>query len=195
MVFQCINIRQVPWEVLKTAAFGLGFQHLPRDLANVNAWKTMFNPYSERSLSCMWHAYLSLSMHLRNIIKLFQTIKKLWSAKEFDSDIYSGKFTRKKGTKQELSFLHVRLLYLTWYMSHTKYYQIISHSIGITPAQDFSFRRHTNIMQKLRVVSLARDMLCGPYLCRYQILSIYFKPLRSNWVHKIWLRHLFRRDN
>ena len=45
MVFQCINIRQVPWEVLKTAAFGLGFQHLPRDLANVNAWKTMFDPY------------------------------------------------------------------------------------------------------------------------------------------------------
>ena len=36
MVFQCINIRQVPWEVLKTAAFGLGFQHLPRDLTNVN---------------------------------------------------------------------------------------------------------------------------------------------------------------
>ena len=45
MFFQCINIRQVPWEVLKTAAFGLGFQHLPRDLANVNAWKTMFDPY------------------------------------------------------------------------------------------------------------------------------------------------------
>ena len=32
MVFQCINIRQVPWEVLKTMAFGLGFKHLPRDL-------------------------------------------------------------------------------------------------------------------------------------------------------------------
>ena len=45
MVFQCINIRQVPWEVLKTAAFGLGYQHLPRDLANVNVWKTMFDPY------------------------------------------------------------------------------------------------------------------------------------------------------
>ena len=45
MVFQCINIRQVPWEVLKTAAVGLGFQHLPRDLANVNVWKTMFDPY------------------------------------------------------------------------------------------------------------------------------------------------------
>ena len=45
MVFQCVNIRQVNWEVLKTAVSGLGFQQLPRDLANVNAWKTMFEPY------------------------------------------------------------------------------------------------------------------------------------------------------
>ena len=37
--FSCINIRQVPWEVLKTEAGGCGFQHLPRDLANVNALK------------------------------------------------------------------------------------------------------------------------------------------------------------
>ena len=37
--FSCINIRQVPWEELKTKAEGLGFQHLPRDLANVNALK------------------------------------------------------------------------------------------------------------------------------------------------------------
>ena len=50
MIFQCINIRQVPWEVLKTAAFGLGFQHLPRDLTDVNAWKTMFHPYIEMTL-------------------------------------------------------------------------------------------------------------------------------------------------
>ena len=42
MFFQCINIRQVPREVLKTAASGLGFQHLPRDLANVNALKKTF---------------------------------------------------------------------------------------------------------------------------------------------------------
>ena len=37
--FSCINIRQVPWEVLKTEAEGLGFQHLPRDQANVNELK------------------------------------------------------------------------------------------------------------------------------------------------------------
>ena len=35
--FSCIYIRQVPWEVLKTEAGGHGFQHLPRDLANVDA--------------------------------------------------------------------------------------------------------------------------------------------------------------
>ena len=35
--FSCINIRQVPWEVLKTEAEGRGFQYLPRDKANVNA--------------------------------------------------------------------------------------------------------------------------------------------------------------
>ena len=51
MVFQCINIRQVIWEVLKTAASGLGFQHLPRDLANVYAWKTVFDPYN-----VVWHS-------------------------------------------------------------------------------------------------------------------------------------------
>ena len=43
--FSCINIRQVPWEVLKTEAEGRGFQHPPRDLANVNALKTMFDCY------------------------------------------------------------------------------------------------------------------------------------------------------
>ena len=35
----CINIRQVPREVLKTEAGGRGFRHLPRNLANANALK------------------------------------------------------------------------------------------------------------------------------------------------------------
>ena len=33
--FSCINIRQVPREVLKTEAGGRGFQHLPGDLVNL----------------------------------------------------------------------------------------------------------------------------------------------------------------
>ena len=34
--FPCINVCQVPRKMLKTEAVGRGFQHLPRDLANVN---------------------------------------------------------------------------------------------------------------------------------------------------------------
>ena len=34
--FPCINVCQVPREMLRTEAVGRGFQHLPRDLANVN---------------------------------------------------------------------------------------------------------------------------------------------------------------
>ena len=66
MVFQCINIRQVPWEVLKTMAFGLGFQHLPRDLANVNVWKTMFDPYNTIVLQYKW---LVLLFQIQSILR------------------------------------------------------------------------------------------------------------------------------
>ena len=34
--FSCLNVCQVPREVLKTEAEGRGFQQLPRDLTNVN---------------------------------------------------------------------------------------------------------------------------------------------------------------
>ena len=63
--FQCINIRQVPREVLKTAAFGLGFQHLPRDQANVNAWKSMFEPYNDSSYRACLHRQRKWSVLFR----------------------------------------------------------------------------------------------------------------------------------
>ena len=44
MILSFINIRKVPRESLKTSGFTLGFQLLPRDLANVNEWKIMFDP-------------------------------------------------------------------------------------------------------------------------------------------------------
>ena len=73
MVFQCINsinIRQVPREVLKTEAGGLGFQDLPRDLAKINAWKTMFDPYIKvYALS----EDLAKCVHLRCLISLRYT--------------------------------------------------------------------------------------------------------------------------
>ena len=47
MILSFINIRKAPREVLKTEGedLALGFQHLPRGLANVNEWKIMFDPY------------------------------------------------------------------------------------------------------------------------------------------------------
>ena len=44
MILSFLNIRKVPRELLKTSGFALGFQHLPRDPANVNEWKIMFDP-------------------------------------------------------------------------------------------------------------------------------------------------------
>ena len=37
--------------------FGLGFQHLPRDLAILNAWKTMFDPLIKRSVGRQAHVH------------------------------------------------------------------------------------------------------------------------------------------
>ena len=47
MILSYINIRKIPREVLKILVFSLSFQHLPRDLANVNEWKIIFDPYIE----------------------------------------------------------------------------------------------------------------------------------------------------
>ena len=41
--FPCINVCQVPREMLKTEAEDQGFQQLPRDLATLMYWKTMFD--------------------------------------------------------------------------------------------------------------------------------------------------------
>ena len=82
--FQCINICQVLWEVLKTMASGLGFQHIPRDLANVNVWKTMFDPYN---LIEIYVAELGFKLAIPGSVvqtsyRLLKTIR--WVAKNVD---------------------------------------------------------------------------------------------------------------
>ena len=62
--FSCINVRQVPWEVLKTEAGGHGFQHLPRDLANVNALKNHVR-------SLLLHKYWKHLLHFVLFLALF----------------------------------------------------------------------------------------------------------------------------
>ena len=62
--FSCINIRQVPWEVLKTEAEGRVFQHLPRDLVNVNALKNHVR-------SLLLHKNWKHSLHFTLFLALF----------------------------------------------------------------------------------------------------------------------------
>ena len=59
MILSFINIPKVPREVLKT----LGFQHLPRDLANVNEWKIMFDPYIAQVLFTLGFSYITPTNH------------------------------------------------------------------------------------------------------------------------------------
>ena len=63
--FSCINIRQVPREVLKTEAGGRGFQHLPGDLANVNALKKHIRSLvSHKNWKHLLHFALFLALFL-----------------------------------------------------------------------------------------------------------------------------------
>ena len=96
-------------------------------------------------------------MPLPNIIKIFQTIKKLWHVKEFGLEIYSGEITGRR-PKQKLSFLQAILLLDLKYVPAI-YYQIISHIMGALqwPAQAFCFREHKLIMKIVRVVPPACD--------------------------------------
>ena len=95
-------------------------------------------------------------MPLPNIIKIFQTIKKLWSAQEFGIEIHSGEITRKR-IEQELSFLHATLL-LDLICIPTYFVKLSQIVWELWPAQDFYFRVANYIRKKVSVVSLARDI-------------------------------------
>ena len=70
---QSINIRQVPREVLKTEAGGRGFQHLPRDLANVNALK---NHVRSLLLHKNWKHLLHFALFLALVCFAFSPISR-----------------------------------------------------------------------------------------------------------------------
>ena len=77
--FPCINIRWVPREVLKTEGAARGFEHRPRNPANVNARKNMFDRYycikvSKKSILegyfhvLFWHYFVLIFLHPRTKI-------------------------------------------------------------------------------------------------------------------------------
>ena len=54
MILSFIYIRKVPREM-----FALGFQHFPRDLANVNEWKIIYDSYNETQFVMKQHLHRS----------------------------------------------------------------------------------------------------------------------------------------
>ena len=68
MILSFINICKVPWEVLKTEGEAQGFQHLPRDIATVNEWKIMFDPYINKCFGCT-------DSSIPKILQLFWLVK------------------------------------------------------------------------------------------------------------------------
>ena len=67
--FSCINIRQVPRE-----ASGLGFQHLPRDMPNVNALKnhvrSLLLQKKLKTFAPLFHNIFNISLNLRSQITI-----------------------------------------------------------------------------------------------------------------------------
>ena len=45
-------ISLVPRGVLKTSGFAFSFQHSPWNLANVNEWKIIFDPFTDIHVGC-----------------------------------------------------------------------------------------------------------------------------------------------
>ena len=118
----------------------------------------------------MRHAYLSSSSSLPNMIKLSQTVWKLWPAQDFgfrgDNYIMT--------TVRVVSLAHDTTTGPPLHSYQIKYYQSMSKGIKVMERtrmrlQYFCFRGDNYIMNKVRVVSLAWDMPTGLHLHPYQI--------------------------
>ena len=96
-VFSCINIRQVPWEVLKTETEGRGFRHLPTDLANVNALK---NHVRSLLLHKNWkHCYISRYFLHYFVSPFHRCLANVISTDSARSR--AGQYTSRNGSKSE----------------------------------------------------------------------------------------------
>ena len=104
------------------------------------------NEESKSCLSCTRYPFWSFFMPLPNIIKIFQTIKKLWSAQEFGLEIRSGERTRIR-IEQELSFLYMTLICP---------YQILSNYLKLYE----SYGLHKNIRLQGRSVHYEESESC-----------------------------------
>ena len=136
------------------------------------------NEESQSCLSYMWHPYWSLFMPLPNIIKIFQTFKKLWSTQESGVEIHSGEITRKKEQSNCPSCMWHS--YLTWCMSLPNMMNFFSQTIWeLWPAQDFCFRGEKYIRKKVSCLSCTWHLSWSLCMSLLNIIK-----LRIYGVHK-----------
>ena len=103
----------------------------------------LYNEDSESCLSCMGHAYWYSFTFLPNIIKVCLRVSKLWPAQDFrfterdnSNFIPCVVISTAQGIKLELSLLHPTHL-LVFLFIPTKYYQIISNTMGVMACTRF----------------------------------------------------------
>ena len=112
------------------------FTSLVRDLETslCSCWPWWMNVYWCITSEMFWF----WSMTLPNITKIFQSIRKLWCTQEFGLEFHSRKITRKR-IEEDLFYLHVTLQLDLVYVP-TKYYQMLSSSMGVIPCIRFQLR-------------------------------------------------------
>ena len=84
-----LNIRKVHREMLKTSGFALGFLHLPRDIANVNEWKIMFDPYNQGQAIAFFVISID-SYHLGRVRSWAKLDNTLYFSVPLNVEFYSG---------------------------------------------------------------------------------------------------------
>ena len=105
----------------------------------------------------------------------------------------SGEITTQQ-IKWELSLLYATCLLVLLFLP-TKYYQIISNSMGVMACRRFLLQGDNYIRKIMRVVSLACEVPTGPPLHSYQTLPKYVLGYQSYGAHKDEYNFCFRKDN
>ena len=149
----------------------------------------------------MRHAYLFSSLFLPNIIKIYLRVLKVCSAKEFvcgRTEISaSGSKLQKEERESCLSCMpHAHWSFSLLLPNIINLFQIV---YKLWPAQVFGFSKDINIMKKVRVVSLARDMPTGLLFILTKNYQNMFKGIKVMKRTKMRLRmdgdFCFRGDN
>ena len=100
-------------------------------------WDNYIRKKSESCLFCIWHTYWSSSSFLPNIIKICPRYQTYGAHKDVSRFLLQGR--QQHNEESELSLLHVTCPPVLLFIP-TKYYQIISNSMGLLACTRFQLQ-------------------------------------------------------